>query len=351
MKAVQIECYGGPEVLELRDVPVPTPGKGEVLVRMSYAGVNAMDVATRIGSYECSRTYPVRLPTTVGMEGAGVVELVGPGVSGFAAGDRVAYCLVWSAYAEYAVVPSWRLVPVPDYLPLHLAATATFQGLTAHYLATDLGQLGSGKSCLVHAAAGGVGQLLVGLSRRLGATVFGTVRSEAQKRVAMERGATEVFLTGEGGFVEPLLNATGGKGVDVVFDPIGRPTLRGSFKVTRRRGLVVSYGATGGAVEDLNPNELGEAGSLFLTRPRLGDHLIDGATIRRRAAELYACLADGSVAMTAGKQYGLDRVRDAHSELEKRSSGGKSILIIDSGSASHLEGEVAPPGSSISAVE
>ena len=328
MKAVRIDRYGGPEVLTLCNVPIPTPAEGEVLVRMAHAGINVMDVATRTGMYANSQTYTVRLPTTLGMEGAGVVEQVGPGVMEFAAGDRVAYCLVWNTYAEYAVVPAWRLVPVPDHLPLHLAAAAIFQGLTAHYLATDVGQLAPGRTCLVHAAAGGVGGLLVGLARRLGATVYGTVRAEPQKRVASERGAVEVFLSAEGGFVEPLLEATSGNGVDVVFDSIGRPTLRHDFKVTRRRGLVVSFGASGGAIDDLNPSELGEAGSLYLTRPRLGDHLTDAGTIRRRAAEFYAALADGSVSLIIGKRYGLDRIRDAHIELEGRSSGGKSVLDI-----------------------
>ena len=328
MKAVRIEQYGGPEVLRLQDVPVPDPGAGEVLVRMAHAGVNVMDVGTRKGAFAKSQTYPVHLPTTVGMEGAGTVARVGHGVIGFRPGDRVAYCLVWNSYAEFAVVPAWQLVHVPAQVPLSLAAAATFQGFTAHYLATDVGRLGPGRSCLVHAAAGGVGQLLVGFAARLGATVYGTVRAEDDKRVARERGAREVFLSGEGGFVAPLLELTGGAGVDVVFDSVGKPTLRDDFKVTCKRGLVVSFGVSGGAVDDLNPAELGEAGSLYLTRPRLKDHLPDADTIQARAAALYAGLADGTLSLSLGGRYAMEQVGQAHADLEERKSGGKPLLDI-----------------------
>ena len=241
---------------------------------------------TRKGAFADSQTYPVRLPTTIGMEGAGTVERVGAGVIGFRPGDRVAYCLVWSSHAEYAVVPDWQLAHVPPGVPLCLAAAATFQGFTAHYLATDVGRLGPGRSCLVHAAAGGVGQLLVGFATSLGATVYGTVRTEDDKRIARERGAQAVFLSDSGGFVAPSLELTGGAGVDVVFDSVGKPTLRDDFKVTRKKGLVVNFGASGGAVDDLNPAELGEAESLYLTRPRLKNHLSDADTVQARATDL-----------------------------------------------------------------
>lgn len=333
MKAIRIEEYGGPEVLLLQDVPVPVPAEGEVLIRLAHAGLNVMDVATRKGAFATSQTYPVRLPTTLGMEGAGTVERVGAGVTGLKAGDRVAYCLVWNSYAEFAVVPAWQVVSVPDDVPLATAAAATFPGFTAHYLATDVGRLGPGRTCLVHAAAGGVGQLIVGFAARLGATVYGTVRSESQKQVARDRGAREVFLSGEGGFVTPLLEATGGTGVDVVFDSIGRPTLRDDFKVTRKKGLVVSFGASGGAVDDLGPAELGEAGSLYLTRPRLKDHLPDADTIRRRAAALYAGLADGGLSLRTGKRYAMEHVARAHDDIEQRTTGGKPLLDIAGGGA------------------
>ncbi len=328
MKAIRIEQYGGPEVLRLQDIPTPNPGTGEVLVRMAHAGINVMDVGTRKGVFATSRTYPVQLPTTIGMEGAGTVERVGAGVSGFSPGDRVAYCLVWNSHAEFAVVPAWQLVHVPQAVPLSLAAAATFQGFTAHYLATDVGRLGPGRSCLVHAAAGGVGQLLVGFAARLGAQVYGTVRHEDDKRIARERGARQVFLSANGGFVAPLLELTNGAGVDVVFDSIGKPTLRDDFKVTCKHGLVVSFGSSGGAVDDLNPAELGEAGSLYLTRPRLKDHLPDADTIQTRAAALYAGLADGALSLALGGHYAMEDIGLAHTDVEERKTGGKPLLDI-----------------------
>ena len=342
MKAIRIEQYGGPDVLRLRDIPVPEPGAGEVLVRMAHAGINVMDLGTRRGVFANSRTYPVRLPTTIGMEGAGTVERAGAGVTGFRPGDRVAYCLVWNSHAEFAVVPAWQLVHVPPAVPLALAATATFQGLTAHYLATDVGRLGPGRSCLVHAAAGGVGQLLVGFAARLGATVYGTVRAEDQKRVARERGARDVFLSGQSGFVAPLLELTGGAGVDVVFDSVGKPTLRDDFSVTRKKGLVVSFGMSGGAVDDLDPAELGEAGSLYLTRPRLGDHLPDADTVRARAAALYDGLADGTLSLSLGRRYAMEQIGLAHTDLEERKTAGKPVLDVAAGTGDVGRGLARP---------
>ncbi|WP_428390539.1 quinone oxidoreductase family protein [Lichenicoccus sp.] len=333
MKAIRIERYGGPEVLQLQDIPVPAPDAGEVLVRMAHAGINVMDGGTRKGAFANSQTYPVHLPTTIGMEGAGTVERVGAGVTGFRPGDRVAYCLVWNSHAEFAVVPAWQLVHVPPAVPLCLAAAATFQGFTAHYLATDVGRLGPGRSCLVHAATGGVGQLLVGFAARLGAIVYGTVRAEDDKRIARERGAHEVFLSGQGGFVAPLLELTGDVGVDVVFDSVGKPTLRDDFKVTRKKGLVVNFGASGGAVDDLNPAELGEAGSLHLTRPRLKDHLPDADTIQARAAALYAGLADGTLSLALGRRYAMEQISVAHADLEDGKAEGKPLLDIAEGVA------------------
>ncbi len=328
MRAIRIEQYGGPEVLRLQDIPVPIPGEGEVLVRMAHAGINVMDVGTQKGVFASSQTYPVRLPTTIGMEGAGTVERIGAGVVRFQPGDRVAYCLVWNSHADFAVVPAWQLVHVPPELPLSVAAAATFQGFTAHYLATDVGRLGLGRTCLVQAAAGGVGQLLVGFALRLGATVYGTVRDAGQKQAARDRGVRDVFLSGQGEFVAPLLEATDGAGVDVVFDSVGKPTLREDFKAVRKRGLVVNFGVSGGAVDDLNPAELGEAGSLYLTRPRLKDHLPDAETIQGRADELYAGLTDGTLALPIGKRYAMERIAQAHADLEGGTAGGKPLLDI-----------------------
>jgi NADPH2:quinone reductase len=328
VKAIQIDRYGGPDVIVRRDLPIPVPGPGEALVRVAWSGVNFMDIHTRQGKYAGSRTYPQTLPTTLGIEGAGIVAAVGPGVEDVVPGDRVAWCLVWGSYAELAVVPAWRLVRVPDALPLALAAAAMFHGLTAHYLAHDVGRLGPGVTCLVHAASGGIGQLLVQLGARLGATVYATTGSEAKAEVARARGAAAALLYEEGRFADRVRALTAGRGVDVVFDPIGRPTLRDSFRATRTRGLVVAFGSVGGSVGDLDPIELGEAGSLFLTRPRLADHLPDAATIRRRADAIFAGLLEGTLTIAIAGRHTLDDVERAHEALESRRNLGKPLIAI-----------------------
>ncbi len=330
MRAIQIDRYGGPEVIVRRDLPVPSPGPGEVLIRIEASGINFMDVHTRQGKYANSRTYPQTLPTTLGIEGAGTIEAVGEGVSDFRKGDRVAYCLVWGSYAEFAVVASWRVVPVPEKVSLELAAASLFHGLTAHYLAHDLGQFAPGVTCLVHAASGGIGQMLVQFGARLGATVYATTSTEAKAEVARRRGATTAFLYDGGKFADRVLELTAGRGVDVVFDPVGKPTLRDSFRATRKKGLVVSYGSVGDSIRDLDPIELGEAGSLFLTRPRLADHLPDAQTIRRRAADIFSALLDGSLSVEIAGRYTLDQVERAHEDLEERRIIGKPVLAIHS---------------------
>jgi len=328
MKAIQIDRYGGPEVLVRREVPIPTPGRGEVLIRLAWSGINFMDIHTRQGKYAGSRTYPQVLPTTLGIEGAGTIEALGEDVADFRIGDRVAYCLSWGSYAEYAVVPAWRVVPVPPSLSLEVAASAMFHGMTAHYLAYDLGRFGPGVTALVHSASGGIGQLLVQLGRRLGATVYATTSSAAKAEVARQRGATDAFLYDEGRFADRVREATEGRGVDVVFDAVGAPTLRDSLRATRKKGLVVSFGSVGGSVRDLDPIELGEAGSLFLTRPRLADHLEDSATIRRRAGEIFEALSDGALQIEVAGRYDLAEVEQAHEQLEARRMIGKPLLRI-----------------------
>lgn len=328
MRAIQIDRYGGPEVLVRRELPIPSPGPRDVLIRLAYSGINFMDIHTRQGKYAASRTYPQSLPTTLGIEGAGTIEAIGSEAAGFRLGDKVAYCLSWGSYADFAVVPAWRAVPVPDALPLELAAASMFHGLTAHYLAYDLGKFGPGVTCLVHSASGGIGQLLVQLGARLGATVYATTSTEAKAEVARKRGATAAFLYDDGRFADKVRDLTGGRGVDVVFDPIGKPTLRDSLRAARTKGLVVSFGSVGGSVKDLDPIELGEAGSLFLTRPRLADHLTDADTIRRRAADIFTALLDGSLSIEIAGRYTLDEVERAHEDLERRRTVGKPILIL-----------------------
>ena len=328
MKSIQIHQYGGPEVLRRIDAPVPAAAPGAVLVRVHHAGINFMDIHTRQGKYATSRTYPVRLPCTLGMEGAGEVVALGEGVFSHRPGDRVAWCIVWGSYAEYALVPAWQAMKLPDALPLDLAAVSVFQGYTAHYLAHDVGQLGPGKTCLVHAASGGIGQILIQIARNAGARVLATTSSADKAAIARSRGAEQVFLYDDGRFAEAVRAATGGQGVDVVFDSIGRATLRDSFRATRTRGLVVNYGNVSGSVTDLDPLELGEAGSLLLTRPRLADHLRDAAEIRRRADVIFGALLDGNLKIDIAARYTLDNVEEAHAAYEERRMVGKPVLDV-----------------------
>ena len=326
MRAIQIDGYGGPEVVVRRELPIPSPGPGEVLIRLAWSGINFMDIHTRQGKYAGSRTYPQTMPTTLGIEGAGTIEALGEGVLVFEVGERVAYCLSWGSYADYAVVAAWRVVSVPDALPLETAAAAMFHGLTAHYLAYDLGRFAPGITCLVHSASGGIGQLLLQIGARLGATIYATTSTDAKAEVARQRGATEAFLYDGGRFAERVRELTGGRGVDVVFDAIGAPTLRDSMRATRTKGLVVSFGSVGGNLGDLDPIELGEAGSLFLTRPRLADHLTDAETVRRRAADIFSGLLEGSLSIRVAGHYTLNTVSKAHEALEERRTIGKPLL-------------------------
>jgi NADPH2:quinone reductase len=328
MQAIRIEQYGGPEVLIRQDIEVPEPGHGEVLVKVKCAGINFMDIHTRQGKYKVSRTYPVRIPCTLGMEGSGDVVKTGAGVTSFEAGERVAWCISWGAYAEYAVVPAARLARIPDSIPYDLAAAAIFQGSTAHYLIDDVGHVSAGTTCLIHAASGGIGQLLVQFAKRRGATVFATTSSEQKADVARKLGADHVMLYDDGRFADRVREATGGRGVDVVYDAVGRATLRDSFRATRVRGLVVNYGSVSGSLNDLDPIELGESGSLFLTRPRLADHLADAQTVQRRADDVFAALDDGSLTIAISARYTFDKVEEAHAELEARRQVGKSVLMI-----------------------
>lgn len=328
MKCIQIDRYGGPEVMVHRELPVPEPAAGEVLVRVCHSGVNFMDVHTRQGKYRDSRTYPVRLPCTLGMEGAGTVQGVGEGVAGFQSGDRVAWCISWGSYAEYAVVPARLLAKVPDALPLEMAAASMFHGCTAHYLVNDVGQLGPGRSCLIHAATGGVGRLMVQMAQRAGARVFATTSSPERAALLREGGVRDVLLYENGRFADAVREATQGAGVDVVFDAIGRDTLRDSFRATRRRGLVVNFGSVSGSLKDLDPIELGEAGSLYLTRPRLADHLQDGSVVQSRADAVFGGLCEGWLQVDIAQRYTLDTVHLGLEALEHRKMVGKPMLSM-----------------------
>jgi NADPH2:quinone reductase len=262
------------------------------------------------------------------MEGAGTVVGVGSDTADVAVGDRVAWCLSWGSYAEFTVVPLQRVVKVPPTVELNVAAASLFQGCTAHYLCHDVGGLKTGSTCLIHAASGAIGQLLTQFAKKAGATVYATTSSPEKARIARARGADAVFLYDDGGFVDEVLDATSGHGVDVVFDALGAPTLRDSFRATKARGVVVNYGSVVGSIRDLDPIELGEAGSLWLTRPRLADYVADRTTMQRRADAVFKGLADGSLTIQIAGEYTFDDIEVAHAALEDRRQIGKSLLRV-----------------------
>ncbi|WP_072388859.1 quinone oxidoreductase [Hyphomicrobium sp. CS1BSMeth3] len=328
MKAIQVEKFGGPERLMLADVSKPRPGLGEVLVRLAYAGVNYIDVYMRDGSYARSHTYQTPLPMTIGMEGAGRIEEVGEGVSGLSVGDTVAYCLSRGSYAEFAVVPAWKVVRVPAGIDLAIATTLMLQGSTAHYLSRSAFPLKRGDTCLVHAGAGGVGQLLVQLAKRAGATVIATVGSEDKARLARERGADHTILYRQMDFGAEVRRLTDGRGVDVVYDSVGRDTLPRSFRALKRRGVCISFGASSGQPEPVPLLELAEAGSVFLTRPHLADYMASADEIRARAADLFAAVAEGALHVAIDKVFPLAEASAAHGTIEGRATRGKLLLKI-----------------------
>ncbi|MBC2381405.1 quinone oxidoreductase [Pseudomonas sp. WS 5106] len=330
MKAITLQTYGGPDVVQVRQhLPKPQVRPGHVLIKVACAGINFMDIHTRQGKYANSVTYPVRLPCTLGMEGAGVVVEIGDGVSHLAVGDRVAWCIAWGAYAEYALVPVEKIAQIPNAIAFDQAAAAMFQGCTAHYLIDDVARLQAGSSCLVHAASGSIGQLLVQMARHLGATVFATGSTLEKCAIAQQRGAHQAWTYDDGRFADRVLDATHGKGVDVVFDSLGKSTLRDSFRACRTRGLIVNYGNVSGSLTDLDPMELGEAGSLFLTRPRLADHMADGATVQRRANAVFAAMLEGALTVEIEGHYTLDTVQQVHERIEARQQIGKAVLWVD----------------------
>ena len=329
MRAIVIERYGGPEVLQLRDdVSRPIAGPGEVLVMVAYAGINFMDILTRQGRYANSPIYPVRLPCTMGMEGSGEVVAVGEGVQHLSIGDRVAWCIAWGSHAEYALIPAALCARLPDAISYDLAAASMFQGCTAHYLIGDVAKLHGGSTCLIHAASGGIAQLLVQMAKRLGATVFTTASTPEKRAVAIACGADHAMPYDNGAFADAVRAATGGHGVDVVFDAVGKSTLRDSFRATRTCGLVVNYGAVSGMLRDLDPSELGDAGSLYLTRPRLADHMADAATVQRRADDVFAALQEGALRVVVAERYTLGNAHDGLARIEGRQQIGKAVVSI-----------------------
>ena len=328
MKTISIPAFGGPEQLTAMEMPQPRAAAGEVLVKLEYAGLNFIDVYMRSGHYARSQTYQTPLPMTIGMEGAGTVAAAGEGVGDFAAGDSVAYCIVRGSYAEYAAVPAQRLVRVPDAVPLDIAAALMLQGCTAHYLSHSAFPLAPGTSCLVHAAAGGVGQLLTQLAKARGATVLATVGNAEKAAIAQARGADHVILYRQTDFRAAVMAITGGQGVDVVYDAVGKDTIHQSIRSLKKRGLCVNYGGASGLVTSVEPLELAEAGSVFFTRPHLADYIATAAELRVRTDELFAYYIGGRLEVAIDRVFALADAPQAHRYLEGGNSRGKILLKI-----------------------
>lgn len=321
MRAIRIHAPGGPDALRVEDIPVPAPGPGQALIRVEAAGVNFIDVYHRTGLYRQN------LPLTLGREAGGTVEAVGPGVTTVRQGDRVASETAIGAYAEYALVPADRLVPLPDRVSTRLAAAVMLQGLTAHYLVHTTYPLRHGDACLVHAAAGGVGLLLCQMASRKGARVIATVSTEEKAALAREAGAAEVILYTREEFVPAVRRLTGGAGVRVVYDSVGRTTFLGSLDCLAPRGMLVLYGQSSGPVEPFDPQLLAQRGSLFLTRPTLAHYTAARAELLERAGEVLGDVADGALQVRVGREFPLAQAADAHRELEGRRTTGKVLLV------------------------
>lgn len=328
MRAVGVNAFGGPDALELLEQPVPAPGQGEVLVKLDLAGINFIDIYMRSGRYAKSDTYTTPLPMVIGMEGAGTVAALGSGVDSLAEGDRVAWCIFRGSYAEYAVVPAWKLVKVPDDVPLDVATTLQLQGCTAHYLTHSAFSLKEGNTCLAHAGAGGVGQLLTQLAKMRGATVIVTVGSQDKADIAKSLGADHTILYREENFREQVMEITDGKGVDVVYDAVGKDTIHDSIRSLAKRGLCVNYGGASGLVQSIEPLELAEAGSVFFTRPHLADYMRDAAEIAGRTDHLFGAYREGKLKVTIDTVFPLSEAARAHETIENGRTRGKLLLDI-----------------------
>jgi NADPH2:quinone reductase len=320
MKAIQILEAGGPEVLQLADLPIPQPGPGQVLIRVEATGVNFIEIYFRKGQYKAS------FPLVPGSEAAGTVEEVGPGVQGFASGDLVASVSVMGSYAEYALVPAAQLVKVPEDLSPEKAAAAMLQGMTAHYLAFSTFPLKAGDTALVHAGAGGVGLLLTQIAARIGARVITTVSTAAKAELSREAGASDVILYTEKDFEAEVKNLTGGKGVDVVYDSVGKTTFDKSLNCLRPRGLLALFGGSSGAVPPFDPIQLSGKGSLFLTRPTLWHYIATRAELEHRAGEVLGWAASGELKLRTEHVYALADTAQAQTDLESRKTTGKILL-------------------------
>jgi NADPH2:quinone reductase len=315
MKAVFVEKTGGPENLKYADIPKPSPAAGQALVKIVASGVNFIDVYFRMG------LYPAAPPIVLGNEGAGTLEAIGPDVTNVRLGDRVAYAMTRGSYAEYAVVPAWQLVKIPDSVDFRTAAAVMLQGMTAHYLTHSTYPLKAGDSCLIQAAAGGMGLLLVQMAKMLGARVIGTVGTEEKAQQATAAGADEVVIYTKEDFTAKA------KGVHVVYDSVGKSTFLQSLDCLRPRGMMVSYGNASGPVQDIPPLLLMQKGSLFLTRPSLAAYTSTQEELDWRAGDVLNWVAQGKLKLHIHKVYPLAEAAQAHRDLESRQTSGKLLLV------------------------
>jgi len=321
MKAVRIHAPGGPEVLKYEDVPEPQPKAGEAVVKVDAAGLNYIDVYYRSGQYKAE------LPMTLGLEAGGTVTAVGPNVTEVRVGDKVAYTGVAGAYALYAAVPAQRLVVLPAGVSTRQGAAAMLQGMTAHYLACSTYPLKRGDTCLVHAAAGGVGLLLCQIAKMRGARVIGTVSTEAKAKLARETGADEVILYTTQDFEAEGKRLTSGRGVQVVYDSVGKTTFEKGLSCLAPRGLMALYGQSSGPIGTFDPQVLNQKGSLFLTRPSLGHHVATREELLQRAGEVLGWIRDGKLRLRTEFEFPLKDAAEAHRALEGRKTTGKVLLI------------------------
>jgi len=321
MKAIRIHAAGGPEVMRLEDVAQPTPKAGEALVKVDAAGLNYIDVYFRSGQYKAE--YPL----TLGLEAGGTVTAVGPNVSEVKVGDKVAYTGVPASYAEYAVAPAARLVVLPAGVSTKQGAAAMLQGMTAHYLACSTYPLKKGDTCLVHAAAGGVGLLLCQMAKMRGARVIGTVSTDEKAKLAREHGADETIIYTRQDFEAEVKRLTDGKGLQVVYDAVGKTTWDKSLSSLAPRGLIALYGQSSGPIGPIDPGVLNTKGSLFLTRPSLNHHIASREELQSRAGEVLGWIRDGKLRLRTEFEFPLKDAAEAHRALEGRQTTGKVLLV------------------------
>ncbi|MCH8003432.1 MAG: quinone oxidoreductase [Nanoarchaeota archaeon] len=321
MKAIRVNKFGGSDVLSYEDMSMPEPKENEARVKIEVAGVNYIDIYQRTG------LYPNEVPFTPGMEAAGVVDAVGGNVSEVSKGDRIAYAMNIGSYAEYVIVPAWKLVKIPDDIDIKTACASMLQGMTAHYLTHSTFKIKKNNTILLHAAAGGVGLLLTQIAKKLGARVIGTVSTEEKAKLAKEAGADEIILYTKEDFEVEVKKLTNNNGVDVVYDSVGKTTFLKSLNCLKPRGLLVSFGQSSGAIPEFNTRILSEKGSLFLTRPTLANYATNNEDIMQRTNDLFQWINSGELKIRIHKTFPLSEAKEAHKELESRKTMGKLLLI------------------------